>query len=222
MKRFQTNLMPSLVTVVQGLNNLTGLTTDQLGEDVLQSHVVAFDVKAFDPNAPLTPSSGGGEVLAPHDPGYANTGANMTVIGAGAFVDLYYMYYVLPRPLGNSTSNWPAPTSVYPTANYTSAFSGPPAVRSGFLTTPTYAPAYDPWSYHYEQDGVDQDNDGVADEGTDGFDNDNVNGVDDPNERETAPPYAAPLRGIRVSLRVNDPDSRQVKQTTVEQDFTPE
>jgi hypothetical protein len=74
---------------------------------------------------------------------------------------------------------------------------------------------------------VDQDNilggwRAIPDQGTDGFDSDDVNGVDDPNERETSPPYAAPLRGIRVSLRVNEPDSRQVKQTTIEQDFTPE
>jgi hypothetical protein len=99
---------------------------------------------------------------------------------------------------------------------------------------------YDPWSFHYEHDAVDQDSialvnyygqgnvpagfnwRGIPDQGTDGFDNDGFNGVDDPNERETAPPYAAPLRGIRVSLRVNEPDTRQVKQMTVVQDFTPE
>jgi len=244
MKRLQSNLMPSLITVVQGINNRTGLTNDQLGEDVMQSHVVAFDVKAYDPFAPLIPSSSLLEVLSPHDPGYGTPPHPPQAVGVGAFVDLFYMRYVLPRigavnpPVSPAPPPWaaqPSPFTVYPysvqnpTAKV-SVFSGPAAFydnnNNGWLDGEPYrgvtTPTYDTWSFHYEQDAIDQDNDGLVDEGTDGFDNDDANGVDDPNERETAPPYAAPLRGIRVSLRVNEPDSRQVKQTTVEQDFTPE
>ena len=81
---------------------------------------------------------------------------------------------------------------------------------------------YDTWSLHYEHDGFDQDGDGVFDEGTDGFDNDGVVGiVDDPGERETFPPYPVPLRGIQVKIRVFDPDSRQIREMTVVQDFLP-
>ena len=45
--------------------------------------------------------------------------------------------------------------------------------------------------------------------------------LDDPGERETAPPYDAPLRGIQVTLRAYEPDSRQVRQVNVKQTFVP-
>jgi hypothetical protein len=56
----------------------------------------------------------------------------------------------------------------------------------------------------------------------DGFDS-NANGiVDDTGELRTAPPYAVPLRGIQVKIRVFEPDSRQVREVTVVQDFLPQ
>ena len=56
----------------------------------------------------------------------------------------------------------------------------------------------------------------------DGFDS-NANGiVDDTGELRTSPPYAVPLRGILVKIRVFEPDSRQVREVTVVQDFLPQ
>jgi hypothetical protein len=81
---------------------------------------------------------------------------------------------------------------------------------------------YDTWSLHYEYDGLDQDGDGLVDEGTNGFDDDEINGVDDIGERETAPPYADPLRGVQVTVRVYEPGTRQLRQSTVVVDFIPE
>lgn len=107
---------------------------------------------------------------------------------------------------------------------------------------------YCTWSLHYETDGLDQDGDGEGssptvlglkqadgvdnntnnqideniDEGTDGFDNDMANGVDDTRERETVPPYLAPLRGIKVTIRLYEPDSQRVRQMSAIQDFVPE
>jgi hypothetical protein len=60
------------------------------------------------------------------------------------------------------------------------------------------------------------------DEGTDGFDTDGRGGVDDANEQEAPPPYPFPLRGIQVKIRIFEPDSRQVREVTVVQDFLPE
>ena len=79
----------------------------------------------------------------------------------------------------------------------------------------------------YEHDGIDQDGNGIIDQGTNGFDDVNANGVnangvDDVGERETSPPYPAALRGIQVRLRIIDRDSRQVRQMTVSSDFIPE
>ena len=110
---------------------------------------------------------------------------------------------------------------------------------------------YDTWSFHYENNGVNEDADTGSgfddcdrapsiDEGTNGFDDkvhngaDNllragdqpnevpVLGVDDTGERETVPPYDRPLRGIQVLMRVYEPDSRAIRQVRVNQHFMPE
>jgi len=93
--------------------------------------------------------------------------------------------------------------------------------RSILRATAQQARIYDTWSDHYEHDGFDQDGDGLADDGTNGFDDDGNGLVDDPLERETWPPYPIPLRGIRVTIRCFERDSRQVRQLTVVQEFLP-
>jgi len=70
----------------------------------------------------------------------------------------------------------------------------------------------------------------LIDDGTNGFDNEGYYsdgaatrlGVDDIGERETAPPYDHPLRGVQVILRAYETDSRQTRQVSVKQHFLPE
>lgn len=95
---------------------------------------------------------------------------------------------------------------------------------------------YDTWSWSYENNGLDEDADDVVDESTNGFEDQEVyyapgatnattvvrNGPDDPGERETRPPYDTALRGLQVKLRVYEPDSLQVLETTVRESFVPE
>ncbi|MBP86560.1 MAG: hypothetical protein CMJ64_07585 [Planctomycetaceae bacterium] len=146
-----------------------------------------------------------------------------------------------PNPLappGTSPADVPAG---FPPAYY-SHFSGmPQSPAAGFGTG---LPRYDTWTFHYERDGLNQDRDAfvnsagtlvpLIDEGTDGFDltswvNSTGNtqtanpsrGVDDVGERETAPPYPVPLRGLQVKIRLFDPATRQIRQITVVSDFTP-
>jgi hypothetical protein len=192
-----------------------------VGEDVVISDALAFDVQAFDAQAPLLPSTAG-DALVPSDPGYfppdtstppkrrIMTGAPGNAIGKGAFVDLGYGF----MPVGGGAKNW-------------SDFSNSPADatslgRKSQLTIPTYCT----WAFDYEHDGIDQDlvlgDPYGVDQGTNGVDDDGVNGVDDVGERETSPPYPVPLRGIQVKIRVYEPDTRQVRQATVVADFTPE
>jgi hypothetical protein len=65
--------------------------------------------------------------------------------------------------------------------------------------------------------GVDDDGDGATDE-----DDPTINWiVDDVEELETRPPYPVPLRGIQVKIRVFEPESRQVREVTIVQDFLP-
>ncbi len=113
---------------------------------------------------------------------------------------------------------------------------------------------YDTWSFHYENNGVNDDvnvdSTLLTDEGIDGFDNEGhvrvvtldppppaspvrsnpllisitnqvAFGVDDPTERETVPPYDTTLRGMQVTLRGYERDSRQIREVKVRQTFVP-
>ncbi len=80
---------------------------------------------------------------------------------------------------------------------------------------------YDTWSLHYEHNGIDEDGVAGADQGTNDFDDNSDGVIDDIGERETMPFYPVPLRGIQVKIRVFEPDSRQIREVTVVQDFLP-
>ena len=56
---------------------------------------------------------------------------------------------------------------------------------------------------------------------TNGLDDDNDGIVDDLSEYITSSPYPVPLRGIQITIRCYEPDSRQVRPITIEQDFLP-
>ena len=47
-----------------------------------------------------------------------------------------------------------------------------------------------------------------------------INGPDDPLERETSPPYPFPLYGVQVKVRLYEPESRQIRETTVTRNFS--
>lgn len=171
----------------------------RVGEDVILTDVIGFDVKVWDPTAP----AGGGAL--------------------GAYVDLGWQ----DRPWRHRASqqDGPADRSV-PSFQH----NGHP--RSGLAAPPDAAPTdvdgarvYDTWTLHYEHDGRDQDQavDGGAgtDQASNGFDDNGVGGIDDCTERETWAPYPVPLRGIQVKIRVFEPDSRQIREITVVQDFLP-
>jgi hypothetical protein len=168
----------------------------RFGEDVMLRNALAFDLRAFDPMAPLMANSG--VMVGPGDPGYNVATANVSNAPRGAYVDLGY-----DTRAGFNNVSW---------------FSDEAVVGLG----PGAGYSFDTWPTIYESDGVDQDGDGLFDEGTDGFDNDGANGVDDPGERETTPPYSRPLRGIQATLRVYEPDSRQARQVSLIQNFVPE
>ena len=173
------------------------------GEDVILADVLAFDLKVYDPLAevrsdgdPVSPTA-----LAPSDTGWK---AATIVLGTGEFVDLNYAPG-LPNP---------------------SHFSGPPGTigQAAALANSNYSNdyasyVYDTWTSFYERDGLDQNNDGAADEGADGLDNDDKFGADDAGEREAPPPYAFPLRGIQLTVRVMEVSTRQVMQSSAVIEF---
>ncbi len=182
------------------------------GEDVMLGDVLSFDVRVYDPQAPIHQRSNVG--LSPGDPGYPKTPSEIfsaAMIGRGAYVDLNYARDGTSPLVG-------------------SYFSGPSHPKSRLFVLANGSPAsvYDTWPSHYERDGLDQDagagdgSENVVDEGSNGLDDDNKNGVDDVGERETAAPYGVPLRGVQVTVRMMDYGTRQVRQVSVVGDFVPE
>jgi len=91
--------------------------------------------------------------------------------------------------------------------------------------------------YHFDANGV-QHVDVPGGQATNGLDDpvpppDNLDGtpgqgnpgpdgvVDDIGERINTTPYPVPLRGIQVKTRCFEPDSRQIREITIEHDFLP-
>jgi type II secretory pathway component PulJ len=175
-------------------------TSPRYGEDVVIENVLAFDVRVFDPAAPVLVTAS--TALVPGDPGFTNAPA--APAASGGYVDL-----------GHSVTSNPLITGIVP--QY-SGFGDPISKLDGSITLRR---TYDTWSNHYEADGRDSDSDGLFDEGTDGLDNDGDNLIDEPDEAETAPPYRHALRGIEVRIRCYEPTSRQVRQVTVRHTFVP-
>ncbi|MDB4365772.1 prepilin-type N-terminal cleavage/methylation domain-containing protein [Pirellulales bacterium] len=173
--------------------------TTRRGEDIILSNVLAFDVRVFDPAAPIGLS--GSTAIVPGDTG--SVGGS----GSGAYVDL-----------GHGVAS----NSLLTSPTITPYFSQPTRQVGG--TNDSLTRTYCTWSTHYEADGINQDSedDAFFDEGTDGLDNAPVNSlVDESSEQETQPPYAFPLRGVEVRIRVYEPKSRQVRQVTVRHTFVP-
>lgn len=228
-----------VVRVVHGPVPLWG---QRRGHDVMLTDVLAFDLRVYDPGAPLYIETSTQTVLQPSDPGwkfaYNNqmglpTSGNVLFTGQGAYVDMGYVFLsgVSPPqvPLGSS---WILPWFALNRLNLQSF--GNMLDVLGNVLAPGYF-VYDTWSFHYENNGVDDDGDGQIDEGTDGLDGpghyfdsagnlvtDVRLGVDDIGERETAPPYDKPLRGVQVILRTYERDSRTIRQVRVNQHFMPE
>jgi hypothetical protein len=182
---------------------LRPFVAERLGDDVLLTNVIAFDVRVWDSQAPLWENNG--IVMKPGDPGWGGG----TQVSTGAYVDLGY-----------STAGTSAIGFVNP-------HQKPRGGTQYLLPNNTLDDRiYDTWSLHYENDGIDQDGAWGADAGTNGLDDD-VDGLIDEqdfdpatnSEWDTQPPYAVPLRGIEVTLRVYEPSSQQVREVVIVQNF---
>jgi hypothetical protein len=175
------------------------LLQERQGEDIMLRNALAFDVRVYDPQAPLRLNNS--IVVAPGDPGWS-AGTAPTDNPVGAFVDLNYN----GAPLVNASGlpSW---------------FAGPSQNVSA--STSLFTAQWDTWPFAYEQDGIDQDDGGSGqiDEGINGFDDNSNTLVDEPAEYETQPPYIAPMRGVLVRVRGYEPFSSQVRDVTVVENF---
>lgn len=280
---------------IQDVNSFYSLALpppSRVGEDILASNILSFDVKGFDPGVPLLPSPGedlapglqgidddgngitdfasGGEpdlgelgwagsddvILSPNDPGYALQ-LGVTPIGTGEFVDIGWAHKTV-TPFVAAGGSVPAGANLW---SQLSGYSQSNVAASSLLGTPytnalyksgmivqtaglsagpprVYQPSFDSWTTSYEGDGVRQTElnggrgtlfgtgtpreawrAGLVDPATDGLDNNGANGVDDMNETETSPPFPYRLPGLRISIRMEDPATRTVKQMSVAKEF---
>ena len=193
-----------------GSTNGEILTGTRLGEDVILTNVIAFDVRVFDPQAVVRAASG--IAVGPSDTGYSSA----TATGAlGAYVDLGWAGNGSPIAIGATF-----PVSAALQSDGVNVCNAP---RS--LSLPTHV--YDTWSTSYESNGINEDGDtdgsgnSLIDEGTNGIDDNGDGVVDDALEAESSPPYPVALRGIEIRIRVYEPSSRQVRQVTVRHTFVP-
>ncbi len=204
----------------------------RLGDDVLLTNVLAFDVQVWDPGAPIFIETNSNTPLEPSDPGWANAATTW------ANPSNNYTYTAPPAAPTNTTQ--PMAFGAYVDLGYGGTTYAPPAGRpqplfaningnayptGNFATAVTGTRVYDTWSTHYESNGLNEPA-GVAatatsgDLGMNGLDDGGIAGVvDDQGEYDTLPPYAAPLRGIRIRLRVYEPNSKQVREAVIVQDF---
>jgi prepilin-type N-terminal cleavage/methylation domain-containing protein len=167
-------------------------------DDVVLNNVIGFDVKVWDPGAP---GSGG---------------------ASGAYVDLGYLTasYAYAKTAFDHIGD---PRSYL-------AMSTPPNLAQWYQSGIT-ARVYDTWTTFYQK---------MYAKKSDGFDSyasydttkkqynfpvsqGIVDGVNEliAESMGVLPPYPAPLRGIQVRIRAFDPDSRQIREVTVQQDFLP-
>ena len=202
----------------QALPAIDGLVFDptigstRVSEDVGLTNVIGFDVRVFDPAAPVGVNPSSTVASIPGDAGFIPG----KVVANGCYVDL-----------GNGfTTGFTFPAGIAPRF---ASFGNAKSQLAGSATAPR---VWDSWSTHYETNGIDEDSSFGVDQGTNGLDDDQNGLVDEPpidlnrdgvyeapGELETSPPYPYPLRGVEVRIRCYEPSSRQVRQMTIRQTF---
>jgi type II secretory pathway component PulJ len=167
------------------------LTGSRQGEDIVLTNVLAFDIRVFDPRAPLNDT--GVTAVDPGDPGYSS---GSTAGVSGAYVDL---------------GSKPGTTILMGSATLKSKLTG---------IYDTWSTHYEFNGIDEDNSGVtDQGTNGQDDDVNPAGSGYGI--VDDASEQETSPPYAVALRGLEIRLRVYEPSSRQVRQVTVRHTFVP-
>ena len=194
--------------------------TARRGEDIVLTNVLGFDVRVFDPAAPIQVEAN--TAIVPGD----DVPDNATTLGAD-----HLNYFTNPSSPGSPADGTGAYVDLgnnvmansLPSFSVNPLFSNFGNSLSGLNGSATSRRTYCTWSTHYEANGIDEDGIDGTDQGTDGLDSSTpLNSlVDESSEQETSPPYPYPLRGVEVRIRVYEPKSRQVRQVTVRHTFVP-
>lgn len=208
------------------INYVAGSTSQQWQPlPPLLTDVAGFDVRVYSPNAAVGVDNN--VMVEPGDIGYASIPA-ASLQTLGAYVDLGYILEYPASP--------PATRQTILASRAGEWFIGNSAIKPlPGMTGPGYSGyngnVWDTWTPVYERDGINQNLRGELmagitprqiDEGANGADNGGTSVIDDPLERETMPPYAHPLRALKVNLRLVEKGTKKVHQISVIQSFVPE
>lgn len=217
------------------------------GNDIVLNEVAAFDVKLYSPNAGVIIGTNN-VVVEPGDVGFQQLVNNAVApVPTGAYVDLGHAgggwFSGLPNYKSRLRIGYPngAQDNVPPGGNgvYEATNDGVQTTVGQRSMNSLIDLVYDTWTPIYESDGVDQDNIAGPDQGNDGEDNQDIDqnvlhgttgfpagpfpaGPDDQTELETMPPYPHPVRAVKVSIRMIERDTKQVRQASVIQSYVPE
>jgi type II secretory pathway component PulJ len=195
------------------LNLVQSSPTIRISDDIILTNVIGFDVKAWEPA--LGQYVDLGYEMRPTDPLNLTRVQEIKHYPAEIANDAPYVSGEMFYHRGYCALGAPA-------NGYYAYLLGDYFVNN--TKPPIFAPrVYDTWSTHYENVGLP----GLSTttyppgQGTNGFDDDGNGIIDDAGEKLTSPPYPVPLRGIQVKIRVFEPDSRQIREVTIVQDFLP-
>lgn len=183
------------------------------GADVVLTNVIGFDIRVYDPLAPVQLTNG--IAVSPGDLGFS---VNGTAAARGAYVDLGWGSQSLPNPI-QVNERYPPTGQSYFQGVGVSLRNTQMTGANGVIKY--LAPTYNTWSTHYETNGQNDDEDPTIDQGRDGLDSNNNGLVDEDIEKETSPPYPVRLRAIEIRIRCCEPRSRQIRQVTVRHAFQP-
>ena len=173
-------------------------------DNVVLSNVIAFDIQVYDPDARrfvvragINPTDPIIDVADPSEIGaiLGVTNGQFSPVAQGAFVDL------------GKGRGAPGTAPIL--------FNPPQRRYIGQAV-------YDTGTSQYNYDNVDDPGkNGVDDEPY--FGDGPANGiVDDFEEKASVPPYNVPLRGIKISIRALEPNTKQVRQMTIIKSFVKE
>ncbi|MGI9459147.1 MAG: PulJ/GspJ family protein [Pirellulales bacterium] len=185
-----------------GLADLLGHVPDsrlpdsRLGEDIVLTNVLAFDVRVYDPMVEIKTANS--IALVPGDQGYINGGSSSVL---GAYVDMGTPGAVTFNAMDKKSQ---LTTQTYDT--WSSHYECNGINEDEFLE----ADQGMDWKDNQTIDDP-KDPKTVAANGI----------IDDEAELETSPPYPVPLRGLEVRIRIYDASTRQVRQVTVRHTFVP-
>ena len=176
----------------------------RVADDVILTNVIGFDVKVWEPAA----NGGAG--------GYVDLGSNQ--VAAQNLPPVYI------TPSKTPAFQSPQGPSMYRFNNGGIQESGLARGAVGANNIPMPQAVYDSGCFSYANEiGNGRATNGIDDNGTGVVDamSDYVIPGSNPLIAPGVSPYPVPLRGIQVTIRCFEPDSKQIREITIEHDFLP-